>query len=335
MASTSFYLSARQRADIVARSRRILWRLELPTWALIVAVYSGWFAVVMFWTSLGVWIGTPLLIWFTTWYMSLQHELIHGHPTRKPWFNQLMGTLPLAVWYPYGLYRDTHLQHHVNEHLTLPGDDPEGYYFSRNSWETLSPAMKVLVRLRNTLPGRMLLGPLLDICSTLTGAFTAVFRGDWRAVTMWLTHGILLAGLLYWMAQRGLSPAFFILAVSYPALSLTKVRSFFEHRAEQAPEARSTLNEAGLVWRILFLNLNYHLVHHDLPGVPWFALRQVYAADREAYIARSEGFVVKGYRQWFRDHSRSPVAVESHPFAPEGVPAQPSRSDYDYQQDTP
>jgi len=335
MASSSFYLSARQRADIASRSRHVWWRLEIPTWLLIVSVYGGWFATVFYWHQLGPWLGTPLLVWFTTWYMSLQHELIHGHPTRKPWLNQLIGTLPLAVWYPYGLYRDTHLQHHRNEHLTLPGDDPEAYYFSRASWETLSPAMKAVVRLRNTLPGRMLIGPLLDIVSTLTGALIAVLRGEWRTVGMWLIHGALLVVVFSGMAQRGLSPLYFIFAVSYPALSLTKVRSFFEHRAEHAPQARSTLNEAGFLWRLLFLNLNYHLVHHDLPGVPWYALRQIYVADREAYIQRSGGFVVHGYRQWFRDHTQTPVDVEAHPFAAGKSPAQSVPGDYDYQQDTP
>ena len=335
MASSSFYLSARQRADIASRSRHVWWRLEIPTWLLIVSVYGGWFATVFYWHQLGPWLGTPLLVWFTTWYMSLQHELIHGHPTRKPWLNQLIGTLPLAVWYPYGLYRDTHLQHHRNEHLTLPGDDPEAYYFSRASWESLSPAMKAVVRLRNTLPGRMLIGPLLDIVSTLTGALIAVLRGEWRTVGMWLIHGALLVVVFSGMAQRGLSPLYFIFAVSYPALSLTKVRSFFEHRAEHAPQARSTLNEAGFLWRLLFLNLNYHLVHHDLPGVPWYALRQIYVSDREAYIQRSGGFVVHGYRQWFRDHTQTPVDVEAHPFAAGKSPAQSVPGDYDYQQDTP
>lgn len=335
MASSSFYLSARQRAEIATRSRHFCWRLEIPTWLLIVCVYCGWFAGVFFWNDLGPWLGTPWLVWFTTWYMSLQHELIHGHPTRKPWLNQLFGMLPLAVWYPYGLYRDTHLQHHRNEYLTLPGDDPEAYYFSRARWENLSPAMKAVVRLRNTLPGRMVIGPLLDIVSTLTGALMAVLRGEWRTVSMWLVHGALLVALFSTMSRYGLPPLYFVLAVTYPALSLTKVRSFFEHRAEHAPQARSTLNEAGVVWRLLFLNLNYHLVHHDLPGVPWYALRQVYITDREAYIRRSEGFVVQGYRQWFRDHSHQPVNVEAHPFATEKASAPSWGRDYDYHQEPP
>jgi hypothetical protein len=38
-----------------------------------------------------------------------------------------------------------------------------------------------------------------------------------------------------------------VLAVSYPALALTKVRSFLEHRAADDPLARSVINEAGLL----------------------------------------------------------------------------------------
>lgn len=48
------------------------------------------------------------------------------------------------------------------------------------------------------------------------------------------------------MAAQGFSPLWFVLAVSYPALALTKVRSFLEHRAADDPLARSVINEAGL-----------------------------------------------------------------------------------------
>jgi fatty acid desaturase len=82
-------------------------------------IYAGWFATLAFWQTLGLLPATLLLIGFTAWYMSLQHELIHGHPTRFAWLNQLFGTLPLAVWYPYGLYRDSHLAHHRHDSLTI------------------------------------------------------------------------------------------------------------------------------------------------------------------------------------------------------------------------
>jgi fatty acid desaturase len=112
---------------------------------------------------------------------------------------------------------------------------------------------------------------------------------------------------------RRFFPVWFVLAVSYPALALTKVRSFLEHRAADDPLARSVINEAGLFWRVLFLNLNYHSVHHDLPGVPWYGLKAIYQQNREAYRERNHGFLVRGYGEWLRQFWARPVDVTVHP----------------------
>ncbi len=277
------YLSLQQRAWLKARARSWLWRSELPTWLLIGVIYGGWFAVMLNAQMLGRLPATLLLIVFTGWYMSLQHELIHGHPTRWPRVNQLFGTLPLAVWYPYGLYRDSHLAHHRNHTLTEPDEDPETYYLSAARWAKLPRWQQQLIHLRNTFLGRLLLGPLLDVAATFGGMWQALRRVDRPAIAMWLLHGMLLALLFFWMARQGFSPLWYLLAVSYPALALTKVRSFYEHRAADDPLARSVNNEAAWPWRMLFLNLNYHSVHHDLPGVPWYGLRRLYLRDREHY----------------------------------------------------
>ena len=130
---------------------------------------------------------------------------------------------------------------------------------------------------------------------------------------MWLTHVALLAVLFGWMSHLGFSPVWFVVAVSYPALALTKVRSFFEHRAADDPLARSVINEAGLFWRVLFLNLNYHSVHHDLPGVPWYGLKAIYLHNRDAYQQRNHGFLVKGYGEWLRHFWGKAVDVTVHP----------------------
>ncbi|EOD6099252.1 fatty acid desaturase, partial [Klebsiella pneumoniae] len=161
--------------------------------------------------------------------------------------------------------------------------------------------------------GRLLLAPMMDIIHTLNSALRAFHEGDRRAIAMWSLHLLLLTGLLTWMAAQGFSPLWFVLAVSYPALALTKVRSFLEHRAADDPLARSVINEAGLPWRALFLNLNYHAVHHDLPGVPWYALRQLYLHRQAAYLQRNQGFLVRGYGEWRRHFSRRAVAVNAHP----------------------
>lgn len=86
----------------------------------------------------------------------------------------------------------------------------------------------------------------MDIVHTLRSALRAFREGDRRAIAMWSLHLLLLTGLLARMAAQGLSPLWFVLAVSYPALALTKVRSFLEHRAADDPLARSVINEAGL-----------------------------------------------------------------------------------------
>ncbi|HFT0376741.1 TPA: fatty acid desaturase [Enterobacter mori] len=309
----SHYLHPQQREHIHQLATRFLWRSELPTWLLIIAIYTGWFTTLAYWHTLGLLPATVLLIWFTAWYMSLQHELIHGHPTRFPRLNQLFGTLPLAVWYPYGLYRDSHLAHHHNDRLTVPVDDPESYYFTEQTWARFTPWQKRIIHARNTFLGRLLLAPLLDIVQTLGSAVAAFRQLRLRAMLMWLVHGALLAGLVVWMRHVGFSPVWFVLAVSYPALALTKVRSFLEHRAADDPLARSVINEAGIFWQVLFLNLNYHSVHHDLPGVPWYGLKALYQQNRAAYQQRNHGFVVKGYGQWLRQFWDKAVDVTVHP----------------------
>lgn len=307
------WLDDEQRQTVRLLARGWLWRSELPTWMLMGVIYGGWFTTVTYHTTLGLFASTILLIFFTTWYMSFQHELIHGHPTRWPRVNQLFGLLPLAVWYPFGLYRDSHLAHHRNQLLTVPGEDPETYYFSAERWQRFSEWQQRVIHLRNTFPGRLLLAPLLDIFGVLAGMATSFRQGDRRAIAMWLVHFSLLGLMCAWLAQKEFSVFWYLLAVSYPALAVTKVRSFLEHRAADDPLARSAITETSLLWRLLFLNLNYHSVHHDLPGVPWYGLRKVWLRDKMRYAKRNQGFVVKGYREWWHNYRFRPVDVTVHP----------------------
>jgi hypothetical protein len=93
-----------------------------------------------------------------------------------------------------------------------------------------------------------------------------------------------------------------------------------------AVEHRTVLNEAAWYWRLLFLNNNYHLVHHDLPHVPWYALREVYETSRQQYIERSGGFLVTGYSEWLRRCAFAPVAHPAHGNLSEFIPRNPPAS---------
>jgi fatty acid desaturase len=305
----AIYLDDTQRKAVARLSASWTWRSGWPTWVLIATLYSGWFGVATHARSLGLPLTTALLALLSTWYMSLQHELLHGHPTRSRLINGLLGFAPLAVWFPYGIYRTSHLRHHDDVHLTRPAADPESYFVTFDVWQRAGVATRALLTLRNTFPGRLLLGPAFAIAATSIDAVRKAAQGDWRELPVWFAHLAAVATFTWWLDTACGIPAWcFVLGVGYTALSLSSIRSFHEHRAAHAVEHRTVLNEAGWFWRLLFLNNNYHLVHHDLPHVPWFALRKVYEASRERYIERSGGFLVKGYSEWLRHYSFARIA---------------------------
>jgi fatty acid desaturase len=308
------YLDDAHRRQVAAERARPLWAAEWPTWLLIAAIHGGWLATLAFWRELGAPLGTLLMVWWCAWFMSLQHELIHGHPTRWPAVNRLFGWMPLAIWYPYRLYRDSHLQHHVDAHLTLPALDTESYYVAPAAWAGMSAPLRRLYWFNKTFAGRLLVGPAISIATMLVEAVRQPLRGDWRYVPMWLAHFAMVAGLLWWIdRESGVSPLYYLLAIAYPAQSLSMIRSYYEHRPAAEYKQRIVLNEAGPVLRLLFLNNNLHLVHHDLPSLPWYLLPRVYGARRAAYHARSGGFHLQGYGTLLRRHAFRPVDAPVHP----------------------
>jgi fatty acid desaturase len=314
----SEYLDQEQRGQVAAERGRLLWLGEWPTWLLIVVIHGGWFATLGSWGRLGPVAGTLLMIWWCAWYMSLQHELIHGHPTRRPWLNRMFGYAPLAVWYPYRLYRDSHLRHHNDSQLTMPALDTESCYVSPAAWAGMHPVLRKLYWFNKTFWGRLLVGPAIAIGTTWSGALRQPLRGDWRYVPMWLSHLAMLALMLWWIEQSfGVRPLYYILAISYPAQSLAMIRSYYEHRPAAEHKQRIVLNEAGPVLRLLFLNNNLHLVHHDLPSLPWYLLPRVYRARRAAYTARSGGFHLRGYGGLMRRYGFNAVDAPVHPHMPD------------------
>ncbi|MCC8397214.1 fatty acid desaturase [Paraburkholderia sp. MMS20-SJTR3] len=307
----AIYLDDTQRSDLADLARSWTWRTQWPTWALIVTIYASWFGVATHARALGLPATTLLLAVLGAWYMSLQHELLHGHPTRSPFINGLLGFAPLAVWFPYRIYRESHLQHHDDAQLTRPGHDPESYFVSSADWLRAGAAMRALLLFRTTLFGRLLVGPAFSLAATGAQALGKIRDGDWRDVPAWLAHLAALAALTGWLQQRCAIPVWvFIVGAGYGSLALASVRSFYEHRDAQVAAHRTVINEAAWGWRLLFLNNNYHLVHHDLPQVPWFALGAVYRNSREQYIERSGGFLVGGYSEWVRRYAFASV---SHP----------------------
>ena len=102
--------------------------------ALAFIIYGLWFIVTFFYRDLPWWGLAALGAWIVAWQLNLQHETIHGHPTRNRRVNEMIGCWPLSLWLPYSIYRSTHLAHHRDENLTDPFEDPESYYWTVAGW---------------------------------------------------------------------------------------------------------------------------------------------------------------------------------------------------------
>lgn len=294
-------------------------RTQWPTWLVIAAVYGSWFGTLWLLHDhrIGLVAAAPLLIVSTAWYMSVQHELMHGHPTRLAWLNRLLGYAPIAVWYPYTLYRDSHLAHHDDERLTEPTVDPESNYVSPEAWAAMSSFERAIWRVRKTFVGRMVIGPPVMVLSLAKTTAQEWRAGEFRYISTWFVHLSLLIAMLVWMHRWSGVPVWYYLAViAWPAQSIAMIRSIYEHRAVSKAKARIAINEAGPVTRLLFLNNNYHLVHHDLPSLPWYLLPHAYRMRESQYIAKCDGFHIRGgYSELLRRYAFRTTDAPVHPFA--------------------
>ncbi len=298
------------------RLKRLGSRWEAPTWILAVTIYAGWLALTAQWHALPLWLSVPAGAWLCAWHMSLQHELMHGHPTRSERINGALAWPPLNLWLPYALYRESHLRHHSATHLTDPLEDPESTYMSQAAWATASRARRALHRACNTLVGRVLLGPPLTI-----GRFwarQARWARDPAARRVWLGHAAGVALVLAWVVGVcRIDLATYLACVVYPGTALIMVRSLAEHRAAARPEDRTAVVERAGLLGLLYLNNNLHLLHHECPSIPWFALPSRWRQARADMLGERRGPVYRGYREVAARFALRPQHAGPYPVTPD------------------
>jgi fatty acid desaturase len=296
---------------------RPLWRrIELPTWAVAAAIYGGWGMATWWHAWLPWWLMAPIGGYLVAWHGSLQHEIIHSHPTQIRWLATLLALPPLSLWIPYPLYRESHLAHHRDRHLTCPINDPESYYVLASDWARKGSAEQALLRILNTFAGRLALGPVVVVLRFWWTELKAIVAGDRRRLAVWSVHLALAAALLFWVViATGMSVAEYIAFFAYPGLMLTLLRSFNEHRADPVIAHRSALVETGPVLALMFLNNNLHALHHDDPARPWYELPRLYRERRPALIEANGGFVFRGYGELARRYIFTLRDTPQHPTA--------------------
>ena len=281
---------------------------EWPTLILWVTILSMWTCAVTWYANMPAWLSTPLMVVLLSWYMSFQHELTHGHPTGNNTVNRLLGLMPFAIWYPFDTYKVDHLKHHEDAHLTVPGVDTESNYITPEQAAGMGAVALWIYSSQRTFLGRLIIGPAIVIVSLMTKTFRRVASGDFAALKVWAIH-LPLVALLLWALEEytAVSAWTYCFGMAYPALGLAMLRSLYEHRPGPSPAHRTVINHAGLFWRLLYLNNNYHAVHHAYPEMPWYRIPAAYAADRAGYQLRNGGFVVPGYLWLIRNFAWKPV----------------------------
>lgn len=264
-----------------------------------VAVWSGWAAMLVFHDRLPwplVVVGFAVL---GGWYMSLQHEVLHGHFTPWWWLNDLVGGVPTHLWLPYHVYRETHLEHHEVE-LTVPGTDPESFYVTPERWAAAGPLRRAIWTANRTFAGRMLLGPAIGAPALVRAGVRQAMR-DGHEARVWALH-VAQAAVVAWVVF-GVAhvPVWqYLLGYVYFGLSVTYIRSFVEHLALPSPDLRTAVVRSNRFFGLLFLNNNLHVTHHALPSAPWFRYRELGESLGSEQIAAAGAGLYRGYAEVIR-----------------------------------
>jgi fatty acid desaturase len=293
---------------------RVRTAIEIPTLFLLLVAYGGWLSVTLAYARWPLAIVAPLVAVLITLHSSLQHEIVHGHPTRWPAVNRLLAIVPLSLWLPFERYRVLHRTHHIDERITDPLDDPESYYLTPERLARLGRIERWILEVQQTLAGRLFVGSYWRIGVFLHAEARAMLAdiNDVRAV--WLEHFAWCTLVIVWVKfVCGIPLWIYVLTMVLPANALLLIRSFAEHRARPFARQRIAIVENSWILGPLFLFNNLHALHHEQPMVPWYRYHRHYRAARERLIAENGGLVYRTYldvarRYLFRRHD-----VLAHP----------------------
>ncbi|RKF16381.1 fatty acid desaturase [Roseovarius spongiae] len=273
--------------------------VEWPTLAMLAGTYALWALATTWAAALWLPFGMALAMLAIAQHSSLSHEVLHGHPFRNRHLNEMLVFPCLGLFVPYGRFRDLHLAHHQDSLLTDPYDDPESNYMDPAVWSRLPRPLRAVLMFNNTLLGRMVVGPLVGQIMFMHADWRSIRAGDRGALAGWLWHVPAVIPVLIWV-QYAAMPLWAYVVCAYGGLSILKIRTFLEHRAHERCSGRTVVIEDRGPLALMFLNNNYHVVHHMHPQEPWYRLPQVYARNRGHYLRRNDDYVYTNYAQIFR-----------------------------------
>ena len=282
-------------------------RAEWRTLLVVVAVYGLTVLTVLRYEVLTPWLAIPMLGVLGAWHLSMQHEVLHGHPFKNQFLNDVLGGIPVTLWIPYLAFKKDHHEHHLSD-LTNPALDNESYYVSQEQWDKAGKIRRAAWTANRTILFRMF---VWTIVSTITYVLTVLKRAvrneksDRLAVAL---HVVGLVFVVYLVSLSSMPLWQFALGTTYGGRILNAIRPFPEHKYQSGVETRTAMIMAGRFMSLLMLNNNLHVAHHDEPGVPWYRYDNLMQRVNAVQRARDAGVLYEGgYAEIFRRFSFTPV----------------------------
>jgi len=283
---------------------------EWRTIAVIVAVYGLTILTVMRHEVLTPWLTIPFLSVLGAWHLSMQHETIHGHPFRRQWINDVIGSIPVTLWIPYFSFKKDHIEHHQSD-LTHPGLDNESYYVSPEAWARAGKIRRAAYWANRTILFRMFVWTVVSTLTYLWSIIRQMLRGDKQAWFAMAVHAAGLVVVAYLVRSVAGMPLWqFALGTTYGGRILNAIRPFPEHKYQDGTETRTAMVMAGPFMSLLMLNNNLHVAHHEQPGVAWYEVPKMSERVNAVERAREVGLLYEGgYAEVFRKFSFKPMGA--------------------------
>jgi len=260
-------------------------RAEWRTLLVVLSVYGLTVLTVVRYDVLTVWLAVPLLAVLGAWHLSMQHEVLHGHPFKSQFINDAIGSIPVTLWI-----------------------DNESYYVSQEQWDKAGKIRRAAWTANRTILFRMF---VWTIVSTMTYVLSVLKRavrgekGDRLAVAL---HIIGVVFVVYLVSLSTMPLWQFALGTVYGGRILNAIRPFPEHKYQSGIETRTAMIMAGPFFSLLMLNNNLHIAHHDDPKIPWYRVNELSKRVNAVQRAREAGVLYEGgYAEVFRKFSFKPV----------------------------
>lgn len=269
-----------------------------PTLLVTTVIYLSYGLLTWFYHELPGWLIFIIGGYLVAWHGSLQHEVVHGHPTTSRWLNDALVFPSLWLWLPFQSYRRNHLLHHRNRYLTDPEQDPESFYHTPQSWAALSNSARAFFWIYNTALGRLIFSPFVFVIGFWRAELKHLIHGDKHSIKALLMHIPACALVLIWVSGICQIPLLEYAGLFiYPGLALTSLRSFLEHQAVPESSERSVIIEAGPVMSLLYLFNNLHALHHAEPSTPWYRLPARWRERRDEILRLNKAYYYRGYHE--------------------------------------